>query len=140
MNENKFVETHNKMKLEKHLKRCTWGKVNQEFIKEGYEGRYTRAFKKAFYELKKKQSIPNSKVINLYEDEMWAYYSHSKNEEDFIEMFLIPWSECPGMDVIIEKGVKMSSPKIVMHCLWSMTYFGFNETQIKRRLTNDSEL
>jgi hypothetical protein len=57
MNENKFVKTHNKMKLGKYLKRCTWSKVNQEFRENGYEGRYDRAFKRAFYELKKNKAF-----------------------------------------------------------------------------------
>jgi hypothetical protein len=51
-----------KMKLEKHIKRSTWNKVKQELMEKGYEDRYARAFKSAFYELKKKQSVPNSKL------------------------------------------------------------------------------
>jgi hypothetical protein len=50
------------MNLEKHIKRSAWNKVKQELMKKGYEGRYARAFKSAFYELKKKQSVPNSKL------------------------------------------------------------------------------
>jgi hypothetical protein len=129
-----FIFNSNKMNLEKHLKRCTWNEIRREFINIGYKGAYIRAFKRAFYELKTKVATPNSRVINLYKDDIWAFYSHSKEEEEFIEMIFVPWGECLGMNVIIEKGAKMSSAKVVMRCLWTITYFGFSEAQIKKKL------
>jgi hypothetical protein len=132
-----FYRYLDKMQLKKYVKQCTWNEVCQKFIDIGYEGRYIRAFKRAFYELKRKPTIPSTSVINLYKNEIWAYYSHSKNEEEWMEMCGIPWGECLEMNVIVEKGAKMSSAEVVMHCLWSMTYFGFSEAQIEKKLTTN---
>jgi hypothetical protein len=52
-----------------------------------------------------------------------------------MEMIFVPWGECLGMNVIIEKGAKMNSAKIITCCLWAMTYFGFSEAQIKKKMT-----
>ena len=117
------------MRLEKYIRQVSWNELNKEFIRCGYNGKINHSFKKAFYELKKKQAIPDSRIINLYEGETWAYYSMTQNEDDFQELLLIPWANCLGMEVKV-KDTKMSHAEIVMHCLWSLTYMGFSEKQI----------
>jgi hypothetical protein len=123
------------MRLEQHLKHCKWSQVRKLVVKT-YRGdtcafkdenRYIAAFKRAFYELKTKQAIPDSRIINLDEDELWAYYE-SKEMGYPIELMLVLWGNCLGMQVVI-KGKKMSSAEVVWHCLWSITYSGWSEKQ-----------
>jgi hypothetical protein len=117
------------MKLEKYIKRAKWNDVKKEFVKWGYDDRYNTRFKHVFYTLKAMPAIPNSRVINVYRTERWAYHSKSRHEEDWQELMITPWAACLGMEVIRGKD-GLRPPGVVARCVWSMTYLGWSEKRI----------
>jgi hypothetical protein len=115
----------------------TWERVQKELLRlsPDYNSIEIRAFKSAFYELKKiKPTLDAESYINVYKHDYWAYYSKSQYEEDWIELFGIPWDVCLGMRVIKEKGKQLSHAEIIASCLWTMTYLGFSEASVKKML------
>ena len=77
--------------------------------------------------------IPDTECINVYKDDFWAYYSATRYEEDFMELFK-PWANCLGMFVLKEKGKRITDEEVVASCLWTMTYFGFSEQRMNEIL------
>jgi hypothetical protein len=62
--------------------------------------------------LKRNKASPIQSYQHIYkDDELWAYYSRSKDEENFMELDIIPWGECLGMDVIVGKRSKDEQPE-----------------------------
>jgi hypothetical protein len=51
--------------------------------------------------------------------------------------FCYPWDESLGMEVILEEGVQLSTPEIVAHCIWEMTFYGFSWGSICHRFARD---
>jgi hypothetical protein len=51
--------------------------------------------------------------------------------------FCYPWDESLGMEVILEEGVQLSTPEIVAHCIWEMTFYGFSWDSICHRFARD---
>jgi len=46
-----------------------------------------------------------------------------------------PWSAWLGYEVAQNVLKKMSKEEIIAHCLWEMTFMGFTQNQIRRKLT-----
>ena len=53
--------------------------------------------------------------------------------------FCYPWDISLGMEVIWDDNVHLSTPEIVAHCIWEMTFYGFSENQIKHQFHIRSE-
>jgi len=47
-----------------------------------------------------------------------------------------PWSEWLGYEVAQNVLKKMSKEEIVAHCLWEMTFMGFTQNKIRRKLNS----
>jgi hypothetical protein len=76
-------------RLEYYLKHCNWNAVRAELIRlmPEYEAQLNliRAFKQAFYELKKTQPVPaDTLFIHVYKDNVWAYLNESKYENSYL--------------------------------------------------------
>ena len=52
--------------------------------------------------------------------------------------FCYPWDISLGMEVIWDDNVHLSTPEIVAHCIWEMTFYGFSENQIKHFFARDN--
>jgi hypothetical protein len=124
-------------RLHYYLKQVTWIQVKNVLndLHPDYSPQMMRAFKSAFYDLKSQSPILDNRYIWVYKGDIWAYYSHTKNEEEWQELYVLPWANCLGMYVIKEQCKHITDAEIVGSCLWTMTYFGFSEKTIIRTLS-----
>jgi hypothetical protein len=132
----KILKQYIMRQLHYYLKQVTWGQVKNVLTDRhpNYSQRMMRAFKSAFYDLKSQNPVSDNRYIQVYKDDTWAYYSHTRNEEEWLELSIFPWANCLGMYVIKEPCKHITNAEIAASCLWAMTYFGFNEKTIIRRL------
>ena len=70
-----------------------------------------------------------------------AYFSVSgvcaeKGEQQSYALEFTPWSEWLGCEVDKNVLKKMSEEEIIAHCLWEMTFMGFTQNKIRRKLNS----
>lgn len=70
-----------------------------------------------------------------------AYFSVSgvcakKGEQQSYALEFIPWSEWLGCEVDKNVLKKMPKEEIIAHCLWEMTFIGFTQNKIRRKLNS----
>lgn len=76
--------------------------------------------------------------------EVSGLYNHPKNEEEHYSQGIefTPWCKWLGMDISTESLADFSELEIIVHCLYEMTYVGFEEEAIQKvikRLEKDKE-
>jgi hypothetical protein len=70
-----------------------------------------------------------------------AYFSVSgvrakKGEQQSYALEFIPWSVWLGCEVDKNVLKKMAKEEIIAHCLWEMTFMGFTQNKIRRKLNS----
>lgn len=55
------------------------------------------------------------------------------NSETSFALDLVPWEEWLGMELDPSAFDAYSAPDIVAHCLWEMTFFGFDKETIRKQ-------
>lgn len=68
-------------------------------------------------------------------------YKNPKTEEDKAAMALefTPWNRWLGMEISAESLEVFSEPEIIAHCLYEMTFVGFEEKEIQEELKEIKE-
>ncbi len=68
-------------------------------------------------------------------------YKNPKTEEDKAAMALefTPWNRWLGMEISAESLEEFSEPEIIAHCLYEMTFAGFEEKEIQEELKDIKE-
>ncbi|TQD38826.1 DUF6557 family protein [Haloflavibacter putidus] len=68
-------------------------------------------------------------------------YKNPKTEEEKFSMAIefTPWSQWLGMDICPESIEEFSELEIIAHCLYEMTFAGFEEKDIQEELNNIKE-
>ena len=79
---------------------------------------------------------PTSIKIHISYDE-WINVSCIEPEYEGRCGFCYPWNISLGMEVICDDNVHLSTPEIVAHCIWEMTFYGFSEDQIHHYFARD---
>lgn len=64
-------------------------------------------------------------------------YNKPKNEEEHYSQGIefTPWGKWLGMDISKESLAAFSEPEIIVHCLYEMTFVGFSEEDIQKRIS-----
>ena len=109
-------------------------------------GYHITGFEKAFEELKKIDDIIETDCfinIQYVQEEDIKGYEHvngkySSNSFD-IDLSLTPWSEWLGMKFTTHTLNTYTIPEIICHCIWEMTFYGYNEIDIKCTRTEFKE-
>lgn len=84
-------------------------------------------------------SIVTTKVID--DDEVYidvsGLHNHPKNvEENYPQgLELTPWGKWLGMDISKASLNDFSESELIVHCLYEMTFVGFEEEDIKKRIS-----
>ena len=79
-------------------------------------------------------------VVNDFDGEEYVDVSgqnlHPKNEEEEFSRAIefTPWSKWLGMNISLESLKSFSELEILAHCLYEMTFAGFEEKDIQQRL------
>ena len=117
-----------------YFKRVTWLQVKTVLMSwDYYCPKEIRAFKSVFYRLKNMHPIPDTKYINVFKDDCWAYYSETRYEEDFMELGR-PCANYLGMVVLKEKRKQITDEEVVASCLWTMSDIGHSERRMNEIL------
>lgn len=96
-------------------------------------------YKKVFNELldlKPKESDCILKIEHVKNDdeEYEDVFGKSKDDDQNYGVEFTPWQEWLGMDIDIETLNKYSKPSIIANCIYEMTFFGFDQKKIKRKM------
>lgn len=105
---------------------------NYPYLKEGKE-----KFEKVWKGLSEKTPDDCNISINIMfieedepEDNYWDVHGLSDEEPDTnIALDYCRWEEWLGMEVVNDQ---MSRPAFIAHCLWEMTFHGFDDGDIQR--------
>jgi hypothetical protein len=94
-------------------------------------------FKIVFDTLRHTEPEPTAVKIRITRDE-WIDVSCIDPEEECRCGFCYPWDMSLGMEIICDDNVHLSTPEIVTHCIWEMTFYGFSEDQIEHYFARDN--
>lgn len=133
------------MKLKELILKYEWNQVENTYKKlyPDYE-RYIVGISKAFNELKKiskKKLIETefSIVVEFVEkselsDESFYIVSGNKiGSEDIYSLAYTEWQEWLNMEI---KETNLNESEILSHILWEMTFLGFSNKLVKKRIKN----
>jgi len=105
-------------------------------------------FEEVFETLKDFEDIPLSEyticITHVNEEgEDFDSYDHitgySEKEDLPVCLSFTPWNEWMGMKIDSETLKNYSGEQIICHCLWEMTFYGFNEDNIQKVIKEISE-
>lgn len=74
-------------------------------------------------------------VIDLAEDEagdVWVDVS-GRQDEELVAIEFVDWAEWLGMTIDRTTSDRYRPAEIVAHCVWEMSFFGFDEETISQR-------
>jgi hypothetical protein len=109
-----------------------------------YGNKYVRnavGYEEVFETLKEIEDVGLSDykiVITFVDDseELEDRYHHVNgkcdSEEHSVSLSLSPWKEWLGMKIDEYTFSRYSGREILCHCLWEMTYYGYNENAIRK--------
>ena len=98
---------------------------------EGYKKVYDELMK-----LKPKRSdcvLTIKHVIND-EEEYEDVFGVSKKDKQNYALEFTPWQEWLGMEINQKTLNKYSKPSIIANCIYEMTFFGFEQKKIKKKM------
>jgi hypothetical protein len=87
-------------------------------------------FKIVFDKLRHTEPISTSVKIRITNKEYISV-------DCFDRAFCCPWDESLGMEVVLADNLQLSTPEIVAHCIWEMTFYGFSESNIHHFFAHD---
>jgi hypothetical protein len=93
-------------------------------------------FKIVFDTLRHTEAKSTPIKICITRDE-WIDVSCIDPEYEGRSAFCCPWDMSLGMEVVWDDNVHLSTPEIVAHCIWEMTFYGFSENQIEHFFAHD---
>jgi hypothetical protein len=93
-------------------------------------------FKIVFDTLRRIEPESTSTKICITYDE-WIDVSCIDPECEGYCGFCYPWNISLGMEVTWDDNVHLSTPEIVAHCIWEMTFYGFSEERITHFFARD---
>ena len=132
------------MNLSELIKKYSWEEIFLSRKFEYYDDYFKneRGYKKVFEELKELKPIKSVGLIELsneYDELEKKYYIRvngkyydndlTKNEFGFIDKYFAldfnEWEVIVGMEIDYNTSRKYSEIEIIVHCLWEITYYGF---------------
>lgn len=94
-----------------------------------------------FLTLKQLDAQPSSMMIKLTDYQTYIDISGlKKNQEESYAIEFRPWSEWLGMQLFPENLLEFTELEILAHCLFEMSYFGFNEGEIQDQIQQIEKL
>lgn len=132
------------MKLKDLINKYEWDDICYIFVQlyGGSRKKVDTAYKtKVFDVLKKLKPIKNKWSIiieDCYDEEEKEHYSHvtgrhpDKDKGEQYSLCMTDWAEWLGMSISYKALRKYSKLEIIVHCLWEMTYCGYQEDMDKR--------
>lgn len=108
-----------------------------------------KAYKKVFHKLR--EMTPNESDIQIVLEQC---FDEETNEESYVDVSgqkpvadnfnvteslgieFVPWSEWLGMSIYPGALKEFSELEIISHCLYEMTFFGFDEEKIQEQISS----
>lgn len=133
------------MTLKQLILNTTWPNISSLFLElhpeaeENIKG-YKNVFEKL--QLMEPEEMDISIIITKENDgddvyfDVSGLYKHPKNEEDHYPqgLELTPWRKWLGMDISKDSFNNFTELEIIVHCLYEMTFVGFEEEDIEKRI------
>lgn len=131
------------MKLESVLKNSKWEKVQEAFIIEYPDPKFTDhmdLFKEVYIELGKLEPLTSDFKIRIEripeineQDKDFISVSGIRKEHDFSERYglsITMWEKWLGMEMEHETIRDFNYNEIIAYCLYEMTFYGFDQETI----------
>jgi len=132
------------MTLKELIHTYKWETISTQFLECYPEAeKDLEGYKMVFEKLKamEQQLIAMAIIISKEEDvtdddqfiDVAGIHTHPKNiEENYPQgIEFLPWRQWLGMDIHTDSLANFSEQEIIVHCLYEMTFEGFNEENIK---------
>lgn len=125
------------------IQKTQWKDIKQKMLElypDEYEnlGAYRYVWYQLVYILDPKQNNMEILICDRVDDLLGDYEIYQDvSGWDGIQRWAIeftPWEEWLGMKINEETLKKYSRDEIVVHCMWEMTYCGFNQKEIKEEI------
>ena len=128
------------MTLKEIINKTKFNEVWDYLAIETFKGRYTEqemlTYRAFFEELKTMDPIYSKENIKIYleyfcEDDVAGWIVDGIKEDDMYALDFTPWNEWLGMEIHSKALNSLKTYEIAAHCLWEMSFYGFNENQVE---------
>jgi hypothetical protein len=127
------------MKIKDLVLDSDWNEIEKILLtldknKDNLEG-----YKKVYEDLlnlkpKKSDCILKIKHVKNDEEEYEDVFGTSKNDNQDYALEFTSWQEWLDMEIDTKTQKKYSKPSIIANCIYEMTFFGFNQKKIKKKM------
>jgi len=130
------------MKLHEIIKSSNWLSVEIIFLKLYPEELEMANEYKSVFGVLKEMEVTCSELEIIFEPEVEendvyvSVFGLDKTDGTNYGIFLEPWSNWLGMEIEAETLIKYTGLEIISHCLYEMTFHGFDEITIQN-FSND---
>lgn len=134
----------NKMLLKDLINKYKWKHIYRR-MKKLYPKKYSsEGYRNVLKELKTIIPVKNKKILincsahyDRFSDKYYtAVYGVSPKKQNRWALDFLPWKNCLGMDIHKSTVFNYSEVDIICHCLWEMTFFGFNNKDVQESIKN----
>jgi len=116
-----------------------WKKIEKILLTLDKNNDNLKGYKKVYEELlnlkpKKSDYILKIKHVKNDEEDYEDVFGTSKNDTQNYALEFTSWQEWLGMEIDPKTQKKYSNPSIIANCIYEMTFFGFNQKKIKKKI------
>ena len=127
------------MKLIDLISSVDWDDVAKVLVEIDKDDGNLDGYKKVYGELKTLKPQDSDFVIHIEhdkwdEDEWEEVYGIRKKDGEKYGLDFTPWEEMLGMEVDEGTVEKYSKTGVAAHCIWEMTFYGFTQKEIQKKL------
>jgi len=116
-----------------------WKKIEKILLTLDKNNDNLKGYKKVYEELlnlkpKKSDYILKIKHVKNDEEDYEDVFGTLKNDTQNYALEFTSWQEWLGMEIDPKTQKKYSNPSIIANCIYEMTFFGFNQKKIKKKI------
>jgi hypothetical protein len=127
------------MKFKDLVLNSDWNKIEKILLTLDKNKNNLEGYKKVYEELinmipKKSECILTIKHVKNNEEEYEDVFGTSIKDNQNYALEFTPWHEWLGMEIDPKTQKKYSNPSIIANCLFEMTFFGFDQKKINKKM------
>ena len=127
------------MKFKDVVLNSDWKKIEKILLTLDEINKNLDGYKKVYEELlnlkpKKSDCILKIKHVKNDEEEYEDVFGTSKNDDQDYALEFTYWQEWLDMEIDSKTLKKYSKPSIIANCIYEMTFFGFDQKKIKKKM------
>ena len=127
------------MKFKDLVLNSDWKKIEKLLLTIDKNVDNMEGYKKVYDDLinlkpKKSDCILNIKHVRNEDEEYEDVFGTSNNDDQNYALEFTSWQEWLGMEIDAKTLKRYSKPSIIANCIYEMTFFGFDQKKIKKKM------